>query len=1041
MRPGRWPLRTGRDATDARWEAGTLDQRESNAVHPLAQAGSTRPQPWRDVVAPQPDIATGRYVAADFAADLGQVMAGGPSGAYGDARAFFATTYLTEGLRRLLTAAASRVAGSGGEPVIQLRSAFGGGKTHALLALYHLCRGTVPAERLAGVRPLLAAASVRSLPTVRLAALGGTDLSPGRPWPSMALGGRAVRTLWGELAAQLGGPEAYAQVRREDEQGVAPGAAALAALLQTHGPCVVLADELVAFLRPLHTRRDLSAGSFDANLSFVHNLTEAVRRTRDSLLVATLPAGDIEAGGEGGHAAAGRLAAILGRIEAISRPVAPGEGCAIVRRRLFQAETDAEGVESTCRTFAAMYAAGAGSFPPDSRDAAYLARLRAAYPIHPELFDRLEADWSGLEGFPRLRGMLRLLAGAVHTLWRRRDLAPLILPAGLPMDAPAVREPLVRAVGWQWDAVIAASVDGEGSAPAAIEREDPRLGQMPRRIARTLFIASAPGAVQQSGRPYRLQGVEAARIRLGALLPEDGAAVFNDALERLGERAPHLHGDETRRWLAVRPNLLYRVQELADGLDAHRAEGEVHARLRALARRVPREVLGGTHLVHRDGEPLGRDPWPPDDAVARLVVLPPTAAYTPRLHAASAAVPLAGALLAARTHHPNMIVFLAADDREVAGLLAAARQYLAWAAVAQEVVAEVTGDRRPLAAGHGGEKRQPERATVHSAATGDRPPPTDGAARQQARRGVRHADQTLTARLYAAYQWILAPAQDGTGPIRWEATHAPGDDDPLRRAVRRAVAARVVHGRWSPAELRLELDRWLWNDAPHIGVRTLWHHLTRHLYLPRLGQEGVLVEAIARGVASGEYFGYADGITPEGRYTGLRIGVAGVKPRCDATSLLVKTEVARAQVATALAASRPGGARGTYRATCADVDAVRPVIPGPLAPDRQPGTPEGAPPTRFLGAVALDPLQPTVDAGRVADEILRHLVTIDGAQVVVTLRIEAHLPAGLPPALVRTIRENAAALHFLTATFQARAGHGAGKTVGDGDGQGDPEAM
>jgi len=940
--------------------------------------GAAQPKPWREVVQPHPDVAQGRFLDAEFAADLAQVYAGTAGIEYGDAREFFNRTYLTKGLQRLLVTAVRRVAGLGGEPAVGLQTAFGGGKTHAMLALYHLLGQGVPAAELAGGRAVLEAAGVTAIPTTAVAVLAGTDLSPGRPWPSKALGGQRVHTLWGELAAQIGGVDGYAQVRAEDEQGVPPGAGALALLLDACGPCVVLIDELVAFMRPLYEKASLSAGSFDANLTFVHNLTEAVKRSRAGMVVATIPESDIERGGEGGRAAAERIEATFGRLETIWRPVAPQEGPEIVRRRLFQPVKDGAAREAACRAFAKMYADGPTDFPPECRTAEYLQRLRSSYPIHPEVFDRLYDDWSSLERFQRTRGVLRLMAAALYELWQGQDPGLLILPGSLPLHASKVRDQLTRCLDEGWNTVVEADVDGARSGPAAVERENPRFGKdhVARRVARTVFLGSAPSVRQQ-----RVRGMEQIRVRLGTVEPRESVSVFGDALGRLRERLTYLYSDGSRLWFDTRPNLIHQVADRAAGLQEYLAQAAVHRRLQASARRrADPGVLGGAHAVLGDTDP-------PEDPVARLVVLPLTHGYPARGNDASPAVELAARLLGARARHANMVVFLAADRRETAGVLDAARQYLAWVAVRDEA----------------------GRDLIH----------LDDYQRRQVQQGIERAEQTLSARLHSAYHWILAPVQEGTGPIHWDATRAAGEDDPVERATRRIREERIVQARWSPAELRLELDRWFWKDASHVEVRKLWQDLTKYLYLPRLGQESVLMDAIAEGVESGEYFGYAEGVTPEGRYLGLKLGAAGITPRGDGSAVLVRPEVARTQLGAAATAGeqesvrepeRQGGAEGEpggYQGRAGGT---------PPRPSRSEGR---TAPTRFYGTMALDPAHTAKDACRVAEEIVQHLAALLGAQVAVTLEIEARVPGGLPEGVVRVVRENAAALKFRVAEFEA----------------------
>ena len=135
-------------------------------------------------------------------------------------------------------------------------------------------------------------------------------------------------------------------------------------------------------------------------------------------------------------------------------------------------------------------------FPPECRDADYEKRIKAAYPIHPEIFDRLYTDWSTLVKFQRTRGVLRLMAAVIHSLWEKGDRNPLILPANIPIDDPRVQFELTRYLSDNWVPVIEKDVDGPNSLPLRIDGEVPNLGKFAacRRVARTIYLGSAPTA-------------------------------------------------------------------------------------------------------------------------------------------------------------------------------------------------------------------------------------------------------------------------------------------------------------------------------------------------------------------------------------------------------------------------------------------------------------------------------------------------------------------------------------------------------------------
>jgi len=192
-------------------------------------------KPWREVVMPHEDVASGRYQQAEFAADLWQVHLGEGTPEYRDPVEFFRRTYLTESLKDMLVGAVRRLTVGGGDPVVQLQTNFGGGKTHSMLALYHLFSGIAPTE-LSGIDEVMSAAGASTVPTARRVVLVGNKISPGNP--SIKADGTVVHTLWGELAWQLGGKKAYARIKADDEKATSPGDV-LRELFNEYGPCLI----------------------------------------------------------------------------------------------------------------------------------------------------------------------------------------------------------------------------------------------------------------------------------------------------------------------------------------------------------------------------------------------------------------------------------------------------------------------------------------------------------------------------------------------------------------------------------------------------------------------------------------------------------------------------------------------------------------------------------------------------------------------------------------------------------------------------------
>ena len=390
--------------------------------------------------------------------------------------------------------ALQRISGQGGDPVVQLQTNFGGGKTHSMLALYHLFSGTAATD-LVGIDAVLQGADAKKLPTAKRVVLVGNKISPGNPVKKPD--GTIVRTLWGELAWQLGGKKAFERVRADDEKATSPGDV-LRELFNEYGPCLILIDEWVAYARQLHDQSDLPAGGFETQFTFAQALTESAKAAKNCLLVISLPASDtagsphtqaddVEVGGQRGREALDRLRNVVGRVESSWRPASAEEGFEIVRRRLFEPladQTQFKDRDVVARAFAELYRTQHQEFPPECRDADYEKRIKAAYPIHPEIFDRLYTDWSTLIKFQRTRGVLRLMAAVIHSLWEKGDKNPLILPANIPIDDPRVQFELTRYLSDNWVPILEKDVDGPSSLPLRHRRRSAEPRQVCRLPAR-----------------------------------------------------------------------------------------------------------------------------------------------------------------------------------------------------------------------------------------------------------------------------------------------------------------------------------------------------------------------------------------------------------------------------------------------------------------------------------------------------------------------------------------------------------------------------
>ena len=952
------------------------------AASTLVEAGgSAALKAWRYVATPHRDVSSGRYQQAEFAADLWQVHLGEGADEYRDPKEFFRRTFLTESLKGLLATGLRRLAGLGGDPVVQLQTNFGGGKTHSMLALRHLFSGT-PLRELAGIEEVLADANVADAVPVRHVVLVGNKISPGNP--AVKPDGTIIRTLWGELAYQLGGRAAFERIRADDENATNPGDV-LRKLLQTHGPCLILIDEWVSYARQLRDQSDLPAGSFETQFTFAQTLTEAVKATENCLLVVSLPAADTtghgslhaeaddsEVGGLRGREALERLRNVVARVESSWRPASAEEGFEIVRRRLFEPLDGADAFKQrdvTARTFADLYRSQRVEFPSECGTVDYERRIQAAYPIHPEIFDRLYSDWSTLARFQRTRGVLRLMAAVIHSLWEGGDHNPLILPSTIPIDDGRVQNELTRYLADNWTPVIETDVDGLNSLPLRIDAEVPNLGKLSatRRVARTVYLGSAPTTAAAH------RGIDDGRVKLGCVSPGEAPAMFGDALRRLAASATYLYQDGARVWYDTQPTVTKlaedRAVELIRKPDA--AASELEKRLITDLRQ--RGDFQRIHCLPSSSADI------PDDMETRLVVLNAEQLYS--RDAESPAEAAAKTILESRGNTPrlfrNTLVFLAADKVRYQDLDEALRRYLAWDSIVADTQ-ELNLD-----------PHQTKQAEVQRQAAVD----------------------AVTARLPETYQWLLTPQQASPqSAIEWKAIRLAGGGALAERVSKKLRGDELMIVRLAGSMLRHHMDQIpLWRED-HVSVRELADYFARYIYLPRLAGPDVLAQAAEDGVASLTWemdaFALADGYDEKAkRYRGLKAGGVSIGLLPDSTALLVKPVVARKQL-DAEAPPPPSPTLAVGPQTDIDVPTPQPS-PAPAKKAR-----------RFHGTVSLDATRVGRDAGVVAEEVIAHLSGLVGADVRITLDIAADIPEGAPEHVVRTVNENSRSLKFSSHEFE-----------------------
>ena len=590
------------------------------------------------------------------------------------------------------------------------------------------------------------------------------------------------------------------------------------------------------------------------------------------------------------------------------------------------------------------------------------------YPIHPELFDRLYNDWSSMEEFQRTRGVLRLMASVIYTLWSRGDRSLAILPSLVPIDEPTVESELTRYLTPNWPVIIEKDVDGPNSLPARMDTESARFGRLwaTRRVARTIYMGSAPVAGQAN------KGLDIRRVRLGCVQPGENIAVFGDALRALGDQAAHLYADGARYWYSTQPNVGHVARDRA----AQQQEDDCFAEIR-LRLKKQQTQRGGFAKIHASPDSTGDVP---DETDGRLVILAPDKAHTNGL-ADSPAMLAAKEFIEKRGNsqrvYQNTIVFLAADKARLEDLRDACANYRAWKSILDE--------KKSLGLD----------------------PFNEGLAEKK----TVDFDSAVDARLPETYQWILVPTQSDpqTASIEWQAIRLSGSGALSNRAFTRLEREGHITSVLGGLALKHELDKVLWPDKNHLDLRKIQDYFSRYLYLPRLVYQELIIDAVRDGVSTltwRDCFAYAAGYDEaKRRYLGLQAGRAGIAILADGISVVVKPDIAHAQM------DKEAGLEPTPRPETGGTTRPQGASPhGGTAPTPRPE--EKSKPTRFHGSIEVDATRLARDAATISTEILQHLASKLGAKVQVVIDIQATIPDGVDENTVRTVTENCRTLGF-----------------------------
>ena len=528
-----------------------------------------------DVCTPRKDIQEG-LVESELAADLAQVVEGEASPEYVNPAKFFAGTYPTKGIKDLLHHVLTRLRGNSSSAIFWLNTSFGGGKTHALIALLHAVRSP---------RSEIISEFVDSalLPGehVHIAIFDGqnADISSGH---NVGDGIRA-HTPWGEISHGLAGKGGY---RRVDDSihSSAPGADTLKELIGDR-PTLILLDELAVYLR----KADMHSGAGKQFVAFLTALIKAVEGSPNAALVYTLAAGSDadkdtdKAYWEENRRLMSELESVSSRKATLLNPTEEGETIQILRRRLFERRDESQ-VDIVIDAYRRAWKDNRDKLPDVVDHPKTISEFRDGYPLHPDILNTLITKTSTLENFQRVRGMLRILGYVVHNLWKRRDdirTAAIHIHhfdlgnenMRLEITSKLKQETFAAAI----DTDIACDDVNKTSMAQQLDKNHyPGMPPFTTYITRVIFMNTL--AYNQ-----QLKGVDVRNLRYSVLWPGMEIGYVDEALTRFRDRSLYLDDNPKKpTQFQAAPNMSQAILRAEQSLDDSDLEGEIDQRIKSM---------------------------------------------------------------------------------------------------------------------------------------------------------------------------------------------------------------------------------------------------------------------------------------------------------------------------------------------------------------------------------------------------------------------------------------------------------------------------
>ena len=476
-------------------------------------------KPFHTIAIPHKDILEGKYEMDMYAAKLGDVAKGRGLEEYRDSDTFFERTYETQGLKNIIETVENRVKKRGGDPIIQITTPFGGGKTHSLIALYHKAREW----------------------NVKTVVISGTDLSGDVP-------------LWEIVEKDLTGK---VEVLKGN---VSPGKDKLRRVIEPNVPLLILMDEVAEYAEKAAAVAVVSSTMAAQAITFVQDLAELVGETEGACMVFTLPSSNLELAGPVAEEMRDKLQRVTGRVEKIYSPVQDHEIAMVIRKRLFS-RVDESAVKSVVMSFV-KYADENGILPEGVEATEYRDMFMQSYPFMPDVVDVLYKRWGSRPTFQRTRGVLRFLSLVIGSL--KNSNKEYISLSDIDLNNREIRNELVKHIEPTFESVLAQDITGINSGSRIVDDSigDAYQGlKIGTRSSTAIFMYSFTGGSEK--------GATSVEIKRSASVVGNPPSVVTDALNMLERKLFFLQKNNDRYYFDSIPNMnrlfLTKKENVKDG--------------------------------------------------------------------------------------------------------------------------------------------------------------------------------------------------------------------------------------------------------------------------------------------------------------------------------------------------------------------------------------------------------------------------------------------------------------------------------------------